>query len=236
MGINKILIFIIVLVILVVTLGYKQGSRYLPMVYHKKEALRVACVGDSITYGARVKVRKLNSYPMQLQRLLGKDYYVENFGASGHTLMSSGDRPYISNKSFHLSQEFNPDIVVIMLGTNDAKKMNWTSVDEYIKDYKALISYYKTLASKPKIYIMTPPKAFPLKGESTVKFDIRNEALEEMTSAIKQLSEAEGIGLIDLNATISNHPEFFTFDGVHPDAKGASHIANTVFQSLIASK
>ena len=236
MSINKILIFIIVLIIFLVTVGYKYGNSYIPMVYHKKDALRVACVGDSITYGARIEGRKLNSYPMQLQRLLGKDYYVENFGASGHTLMSSGDRPYISNKSFNLSQEFNPDIVVIMLGTNDAKKLNWTSVDEYIKDYKALISYYKALPTKPQIYIMTPPKAFPLKGESAVKFDIRNEALEDMTEAIKRLSEEEAIGLIDLNATISNHPEFFTFDGVHPDAKGASHIANTVFQSLRASK
>ena len=236
MSINKTLIFIILLVIIVVTLGYKYGDSYLPMVYHKKNALRVACVGDSITYGARIKGRKLNSYPMQLQRLLGKNYYVENFGASGHTLMSSGDKPYISNKSFHSSQEFNPDIVVIMLGTNDAKGINWTSIDEYIKDYKELISYYKTLTSKPQIYIMTPPKAFPLKDETMIKFDIRNEAIEEMTSAIRQLSEAEGIGLIDLNSTISHHPEFFTFDGVHPDAKGASHIAQTVFKSLRAEK
>ena len=83
---------------------------------------------------------------------------------------------------------------------------------------------------------MTPPKAFPLKDESMIKFDIRNDAIEEMTSAIKLLAEAEGIGLIDLNATISRHPEFFTFDGVHPDAKGASHIAQTVLNSLRASK
>ncbi len=121
MSINKVLIFIIILFTLLLTLGFKYGNKYLPMISHKKNALRVACVGDSITYGARVKERKLNSYPMQLQRLLGKDYYVKNFGASGHTLMSSGDRPYISNKSFQLSKEFNPHIVVIMLGTNDVK-------------------------------------------------------------------------------------------------------------------
>ena len=48
---------------------------------------KVACIGDSITYGYGLPERDVNSYPAQLQKLLdakepGK-YEVRNFGNSG---------------------------------------------------------------------------------------------------------------------------------------------------------
>lgn len=46
-------------------------------------AVRLACVGDSITFGAGVKPRSTMAYPAQLGRMLGKKWEVGNFGVSG---------------------------------------------------------------------------------------------------------------------------------------------------------
>ena len=66
------------------------------------EAVRVACVGDSITYGSGIPDREHNSYPAQLQKLLGDGYEVRNFGVSGATLLKNGDKPYWKEKAFTL--------------------------------------------------------------------------------------------------------------------------------------
>src|SRR4051812_7771397 len=86
--------------------------------------IKVACVGDSITFGAGIKDRDKNSYPAQLQGLLGSGYEVKNFGVSGATLLKEGDKPYWKEKAFEAAKKFEPNIVIIKLGTNDSKPQN----------------------------------------------------------------------------------------------------------------
>src|SRR5438270_834071 len=83
--------------------------------------IKVACVGDSITQGSGLQE---NTYPLQLQRMLGSNYEVRNFGVGGATLLEQGDKPYIQQKLYQDSLAFQPDVVVIMLGTNDSKPQN----------------------------------------------------------------------------------------------------------------
>ena len=85
----------------------------------------VSCVGDSITFGAAIKDRGKNSYPSQLQELLGDDYKVNNFGVNGATLLKRGDKPYWKLEAYKKALGSNPDIVIIKLGTNDTKPHNW---------------------------------------------------------------------------------------------------------------
>lgn len=87
--------------------------------------LKVACVGNSITFGAGIANRDLNSYPAQLQYFLGDEYEIKNFGVSRTTALSKGDHPYIKTSAFKESQAYLPDIVLIKLGTNDTKPQNW---------------------------------------------------------------------------------------------------------------
>ena len=91
----------------------------------RETPVKIACIGNSITYGAFIPNREKNSYPAQLQAYLGKDYEVRNFGVSGSTLLSKGDFPYINTHAYMDSQKFLPDIVLIKLGTNDTKPQNW---------------------------------------------------------------------------------------------------------------
>ena len=89
------------------------------------EPLRVACVGNSITYGYGLSNPATESYPAQLQTLLGQNYNVRNFGHSGATLLSRGHRPYIQQEAYKNALAFKPDIVVIHLGINDTDPRNW---------------------------------------------------------------------------------------------------------------
>ncbi len=62
--------------------------------------IKVACVGDSITFGFTIENRDQNSYPAQLGRLLGKNWEVKNFGVIGATLLKKGDMPYWKQKAW----------------------------------------------------------------------------------------------------------------------------------------
>ena len=74
--------------------------------------IHVACVGDSITNGTE--------YPSDLWMKLGANYTVGNFGVGGATVSLDSDKPYMNQTDFQSAKQFLPNIVVIMLGTNDA--------------------------------------------------------------------------------------------------------------------
>ena len=126
-------------------------------------AKRVACVGDSITYGSGIADRTHDSYPAQLEQLL-KQYdtawEVDNFGVSGATLLHNGDRPYIQESAYNSALASEPDIVIIKLGSNDSKPHNWVHRDEYVSDYLAMIDVFRALPSSPEVWICKPVPAF----------------------------------------------------------------------------
>ena len=118
-------------------------------------AVRIACVGDSITWGACILRRKRDCYPARLQRLLGAGVVVGNFGKLSHTLQESGDHPYRTCNPYRRSGESAPDVVIIMLGTNDSKASNWKGPAPFLEDYRTLVEHYRTLPSAPRIFVMT---------------------------------------------------------------------------------
>lgn len=189
--------------------------------------IRVACVGDSITYGVGVpqKQRNVVSYPAQLGEMLGEKWAVKNFGDSGTTMLNKGDRPYQKGKHFHPALDFNPDVVVIMLGTNDSKEQNWKFKDEFEADAKNLIDQFKALPSKPQIFLCDPipvPKGFGGINDPDVKAE---------QPMIANVAKEEGVAVIDLYAPLADKPEDSS-DGVHPKTEGASIMAKTVFEAL----
>ena len=91
---------------------------------HAAQKVKVACVGNSVTYGYGLQDREHDSYPVRLQQMLGEGYEVQNFGHSGATLLYKGHRPYIGLPEFHQALDFKPDWVVIHLGLNDTDPRN----------------------------------------------------------------------------------------------------------------
>jgi lysophospholipase L1-like esterase len=193
------------------------------------DRIRVACVGDSITYGAGIEKRNQNSYPAVLQKLLGDQYEVRNFGVNGSTLLMNGDKPYVKEKAFADAKKFNPNIVIIKLGSNDTKPQNWEHIGEYVSDYKSLVGEFQGLESKPQVYICSP---VPVYKEA---FGITDSRVNELKPKIAEVAKDLGLPLIDLNMALSGKKEMFP-DGVHPDAAGAKIIAETVHKAMTEKK
>jgi lysophospholipase L1-like esterase len=188
--------------------------------------MRVACVGDSITEGAMSN----RPYPAQLSALLGPGWEVKNFGVSGRTLLRKGDLPYWNEKAFTEAKAFQPNVVIIMLGTNDTKPQNWAHFDDFYGDYKELVESFKNLDSKPRIFVCRPVPVF---GEGN--YGINDPNLEQEMPLIDKLALDEGAAVIDLHAPLLSHPEVET-DRVHPNADGDAIIAKVIADTLTARK
>ena len=138
----------------------------LPPTTEGKEPTRVACIGNSITYGYGLKNRSEECYPAVLGIMLGENYTVENFGISARTLLNKGDHPYMQEKLFTEARAFHPDIVIIKLGTNDTKPHNWKYGKEFRKDLSALIDSFRC-EGNPRIYLCYPATVYGTKWVST---------------------------------------------------------------------
>ena len=197
-----------------------------------RDGLKIACVGDSITRGTFVWRRKRRSYPAQLQAMVGERFWVRDFGVNGHAVQRSADRPYWDSKAFALSSAFEPDVVLIMLGTNDSRGANWKGIGPFSEEYRKLVAHYLSLESKPRVWLLTPPALFRLGRSEQVRYGMSESAIQEMCDAIGSLSPALGCEIIDINRVTAEHPEVFRFDGVHPGGAGATLIAQAVYEAL----
>ncbi len=196
--------------------------------------VRIACVGDSITRGTFVWRRHTRAYPAQLQAALGDGYRVRSFGVNGAAAQRSADRPYRETPAFAMSGEFAPDIVLLMLGTNDSRGDNWKGLAAFVSDYRALVVHYLSLPSGPRVWLLTPPALFRLGRSTHVRYGMDELAVGQMCGAIRDLAGELGCGLVDVNAATASHPEAFRFDGVHPGGAGAGLIAQAVLSALAA--
>jgi acyl-CoA thioesterase-1 len=188
---------------------------------YEEKIVKIACVGDSITADA--------NYPDLLDEMLGSNYQVVNFGVGRTTVSLDFEKPYFNQSTAKLAHWFNPDIVVMMLGTNDAY-LSSQQRSNFIADYTTLINSFQTLSSKPKIYILIPPPVFEnnLELNGTI---VENEILP----LVKQTANSLGLPLIDVHTLLVNHPEDFK-DGVHPNSEGAKIIATQVYNTITKDK
>ena len=194
-----------------------------------RRKVKVACVGDSITYGMRLEDRERESYPAQLQALLGDGYEVGNFGKSGATLLRHGHRPYFEQEEFRQAMDFAGDIVVIHLGINDTDPRNWPHYrDGFVGDYLALIDSLRRVNPKARFLLarMTPIGA----GHS--RFISGTKTWHgQIQGAIETVADAAGAELIDFYEPLHRFPWMFP-DNLHPNAEGAGILAKTVYSGI----
>ena len=207
------------------TVCAKRGQVVAPEEYD--ETIRVACVGDSITYGSSINDRENNNYPVVLGRSLGEKFEVRNFGVSGATLLKKGDFSYWDRPAFKAATQFNPHVVVIKLGTNDTKPQNWKHAADYAVDYEAMIDHFAALPAKPKIWLCSPAPVYQTRWGISEK-----SVVEEVIPKVQALSKRKGLPLIDLYTALSGKPEMFP-DKIHPNAAGARVMAGAVEAAIL---
>jgi lysophospholipase L1-like esterase len=193
----------------------------------KAQTVKIACVGNSITYGSGIDDRDKMSYPAQLQGWMGSRYTVRNFGVSGATMLRNGDKPYWKEPEYEEVIKFEPDIIIIKLGTNDSKPQNWKFANEFEKDYTDMIMAFKALDSKPRVLLALPVPVFVPE-----KWGIRDSIVRDrIIPIIKNISKATKCQYIDLYTTLL--PYKWTFpDDVHPNSIGASVMVEQIYRAL----
>jgi lysophospholipase L1-like esterase len=190
---------------------------------------RLACIGDGTTLGGGPQDGSWDSYPAQLQRLLGSKWQVKNFGVPGASVLEKGRLPYRQQGAFHKALAYNPDIVIIELGSADIASNSWEYRDYFVSNLKELIEDFKALPSNPNIYLCYPPPSFA--------DDWRNGApnqrlTQEIIPKIEKVAKEAGIPVIDLFTALQDKPELFP-DSLHPNAQGARLIAATIYSSIV---
>ena len=209
-----------------ISVGSKSPHKLDPADYD--ETIRVACVGDSITFGAGIKDRKNHNYPLVMGKSLGDRFDVRNFGVSGATMLKKGDFSYWERPEFKQASEFNPHVVIIKLGTNDTKPQNWKHSGEYAADYEAMIDHFAALSTKPKIWLCSPAPVYQTRWGISEK-----GVVEGVIPQVQALANRKGLPIIDLYAALSGKPEMFP-DKIHPNAAGAKVMAETIEAAIIS--
>lgn len=193
------------------------------------DRVRVACVGNSVTYGATLADRAHTSYPAQLQRLLGAAYEVRNFGHNGATLLRRGHRPYMSLPEFRQALDYKADCVVIHLGLNDTDPRNWPNLrDDFVADYEALIDSFRQANPRCEVWIC---RLTPIFDRHPRFRSGTRDWHRKIQSAIEAVAKGREVQLVDLFEPLHRRPDLFP-DALHPNEEGAGIIARTVYSAL----
>ena len=212
----------------------------------KQDAIRVACIGSSITDGHGIDLATVNGYPAQLQKLLGDGYWVKNFGVSARTMLNKGDNPYMNEMAWRDALAFKPDVVIIKLGTNDSKPENWQYGAEFRQDLEQMITTLRpdlaetakkgkkskkakqgSTEGTPKIYLCTPIPAFK------PTWNINDSVIANAIIPIQQeVAKKYGLQIIDLHTLYAGDGNKMLSDGIHPDARGARRMAEIIAGEL----
>lgn len=188
------------------------------------KAVKVACVGNSITYGARLRFRNTESYPAQMQQMLGGGYWVKNYGVSGSTMTRSGNS-WTDKEEWRLLREWQPDVVFIKLGTNDVQPRYWISTEKYEADYQSVIDTLKALPTNPRIVLCLPATSY--RDEKILDRDLTDNVIP----AIRRLAKKNRLDVIDLHALTAGRASDFP-DRLHPNAAVDKDIARMLVDYL----
>ncbi|HLP01107.1 MAG TPA: GDSL-type esterase/lipase family protein [Opitutaceae bacterium] len=191
-------------------------------------ALKVACVGDSITAGYALADPARDAYPAQLARLLGDGFEVRNFGVSAATLMDAGNYTYRDRPAHGEALAWAPEVVVIALGTNDTKVENIAAhPDDFVPSYRGLIARFRAANPAAKFVLCLPPPAFP------EAMGIAERVLvAEILPRIREVAAEEKLTLLDLHTPLADAAALFP-DKIHPNAEGAARLARLVYGEVM---
>ncbi|MCE9614522.1 MAG: sialate O-acetylesterase [Lentisphaerae bacterium] len=189
---------------------------------------RVVCVGDSITYGSGLDDPEQQSYPARLAKILGPKWDIQNFGQPGATCLAKSDHPLCQTGAIPMAMATDPQIVLILLGTNDSKAHNWTRPENFIPDYQDLLTSFLNLHTHPKVWLCTPLPVF-----TTTSGFSDDRIRTEVIPKVRAIAAKAGISVIDLYEPFRTRGDLLP-DGIHPNAEGATLIANIIARVIQA--
>ena len=210
----------------------------------RTDAVRVVCVGNSITDGHGIDMCDVKAWPGQLQKMLGDGYVVKNYGRGARTLLNKGDHPIQKEQAWRDALAFKADVVVIKLGTNDSKPENWQYGNEFEQDLRSMIDQLAPKVpvlnkkgkptkkmqrpQKPRIILCTP---IPVYKPS---WNINDSVIVNgIVPIINKVAQEEKLEVLDLHSIFTNADgKAMQSDGIHPTEAGDTQIARAVLELL----
>ncbi|MGT2911896.1 DUF459 domain-containing protein [Streptococcus cameli] len=190
-------------------------------------SIKVAAVGDSLTYGYGLENRIQDAYPSILLEKLGHNYQVINYGMSGRSLLSTSDYPYFQEKNAQESLKSQADIVIVMIGSNDSRAAYWNK-EQFLKEYRQMVAAYQEMESQPDILLVVPPHV------PTSRFGLNNTVVEEVLQVeIPRIASEHKVDVVNLYPVTKGHPEYYS-DGLHLTPLGNRVIAEEILSALLA--
>jgi lysophospholipase L1-like esterase len=189
-------------------------------------AIKVAAVGDSLTYGYGLENRREEAYPSVLLDLLGSHYQVSNYGMSGRSLLSTSDYPYLQEKNAQASLQSDADIVIIMIGSNDSRAAYWNK-EQFVKEYRTFAESYLRMASQPEVFLVAPPYV------PTSRFGLNNDIVrDELQTIVAKTAADLDVHFVNLYPITEGKMDYYS-DGLHLTPLGNQVIAQEIFSALM---
>ena len=191
----------------------------------QQDAVRVACIGNSITDGFGIDMAGLLGYPALLQNFLGSGYCVKNYGVSSRTLLNKGDYPYMREQAWRDALAFRPDIAIVKLGTNDSKPENWQYGADLQADLQQMVDSLRKAGAD--IYLCTPIPAFK------PTWNISDSVIVNgIIPVINRVAKRNKLHVINLHTLYANDGDKMLSDGIHPNDKGARRMAELIRDAI----
>ncbi|MFV0468204.1 MAG: GDSL-type esterase/lipase family protein [Dysgonomonas sp.] len=196
----------------------------------KYDFIKVGCVGDSNTYGAEASDRSKYAWPIQIRGMLGDKYETRNFGVSGALMMDHLNDAWKNKTAYSDNKSYDPDIIVIALGTNDSKDNYWDA-DKFKSSYIKLINEFKGYSADPQIYMALPIKAY------SSSWSINDQTIrEKVIPVMQEIAKEKGLPLIDLYAVTKDIATLMASDGIHPKDAGLEIMARKIADIMLMDK
>ncbi|MGA0060154.1 MAG: GDSL-type esterase/lipase family protein [Planctomycetota bacterium] len=203
---------------------------------------RVACLGDSITFGAQLEDREREAWPVRLGVLLGEGFDVRNFGVGGRTLLRKADTPLVRTDAWRAALDFAPDVAVIALGTNDTyqdeRRHNWDHEADLEADAAFMVDALRARNASVRVLLASPTGMFfdkeGLSAARRANLVERATRLSRIEEALRAVASArEGVEYLEMKRALrAEH----VGDGVHTTALGALRIARRVAEAIRAPR
>ena len=187
--------------------------------------VKVACIGNGVTFGIGVENREKNNFPQQLQYLLGENYKVTNFGVVNAPLLNTGNAGYVKTEAFKKSQAILPDIVFLELGLDEIKSMDTVLVSNITNTIESFVDSYLKLSSHPRVVILLPLPIFLNDSSLLNNSVIKNKIIPK----IQKIAYEKNLEVLDLFSMFIDKEDLF-LDKVHPSSLGGTLISKRLYE------
>lgn len=198
---------------------------------NRTDQIRVVCLGDNLSMGLGLKNPAQDCYPAHLTRLLGEGWIVANMAAPRVCVMTTADFPLYRHQAMPSAMLYDPGIVLIFLGSNDASSNNWQHADGFVKDYTDIVKSFQALPTKPRVWICRPTPVF-----TNATVGIAPDTIpDQLIPMIDKVAADTGAGVVDFYTPLKDRPDLF-LDGFYPTVDASRRMAEIAHAAIAGAK